>query len=128
MTRFWISIEAAVNFVLESLEIMKGGELYVPRIPSMKITDLAEVVAPGSKHVEIGMRPGEKLHEEMISSDDSRRTIVDTNRFIVMPVVAEWGFEQPNGTPMEEGLAYQSNTNSMWMTKKDIEEFLKTGN
>jgi UDP-N-acetylglucosamine 4,6-dehydratase len=64
----------------------------------------------------------------MISSDDSRRTIVDTNRFIVMPVVAEWGFEQPKGTPMEEGLAYQSNTNSMWMTKKDIEEFLKSGN
>jgi UDP-N-acetylglucosamine 4,6-dehydratase len=79
MTRFWISIDQAVQFVLNSLEIMNGGELYVPRIPSMRIVDLAAAVAPQAELVEIGMRPGEKLHEEMISSDDSRRTIIQNN-------------------------------------------------
>ena len=127
MTRFWISIEAAVEFVLESLEIMNGGELYVPRIPSMKIVDLAEAVAPGSVLKEIGMRPGEKLHEEMISADDSRRSTVTSTRFIVSPVVAEWGFVPPTGEPMQEGVAYQSNTNTMWMSKEDIQHFLLSG-
>ena len=124
MTRFWISIEQAVRFVLDSLEIMTGGELYVPRIPSMRIVDLARAVSPDSLLEEIGMRPGEKLHEEMISSDDSRRTIVQNERFIVMPVVAEWGYETPTGSAMEEGLAYRSDTNENWMTQDDIREFI----
>jgi UDP-N-acetylglucosamine 4,6-dehydratase len=124
MTRFWISIEAAVEFVLESLEIMKGGELYVPRIPSMKIIDLAEAVAPGSVIKEIGMRPGEKLHEEMISADDSRRTFLTGNRYVVTPVVAEWGYEAPNGISMPDGIAYQSHTNDLWMSQENIHKFL----
>jgi UDP-N-acetylglucosamine 4,6-dehydratase len=107
MTRFWISIESAVKFVIDSLELMKGGELYVPRIPSMKITDLANAVSPGTKLEEIGMRPGEKLHEEMISADDSRRTIILENRYVVTPVVAEWGYEIPKGSRMSEGQAYR---------------------
>lgn len=126
MTRFWISIDSAVKFVLNSLEIMNGGELYVPRIPSMKIVDLARAVAPDADLEEIGIRPGEKLHEEMISSDDSRRTIIQKNRFIVTPVAADWGFEQPQGEPMEHGLAYRSDTNDLWMTQADISKFLKT--
>jgi UDP-N-acetylglucosamine 4,6-dehydratase len=125
MTRFWISIESAVNFVIESLEIMTGGELYVPRIPSMKIVDLAKAVAPGSKLEEIGMRPGEKLHEEMISADDSRRTIVLENRYVVTPVVAEWGYEPPIGSRMPEGQAYRSDTNDLWMSESDIKNFIK---
>ena len=124
MTRFWISIEQAVKFVVDSLEIMTGGELYVPRIPSMKITDLAKAVAPNAELVEIGMRPGEKLHEEMISADDSRRTVVLKDRFVVMPVVAEWGYTAPDGELMDEGLAYRSDTNSLWMTQTDIREFI----
>lgn len=125
MTRFWISIDSAVKFVIDSLEMMSGGELYVPRIPSMKIVDLANAVAPGAKLEEIGMRPGEKLHEEMISADDSRRTIVLENRFVVTPVVAEWGYETPIGSRMPEGQAYRSDTNELWMSELDIKNFIK---
>jgi UDP-N-acetylglucosamine 4,6-dehydratase len=124
MTRFWISIENAVKFVIDSLEIMTGGELYVPRIPSMKIIDLARAVSPESKLEEIGMRPGEKLHEEMISADDSRRTIVQENRFVVTPVVAEWGYVTPDGEIMPEGHAYRSDTNPMWVSESDIKKFI----
>lgn len=125
MTRFWISIESAVKFVIDSLEMMTGGELYVPKIPSMKIIDLAHAVAPDVELEEIGMRPGEKLHEEMISADDSRRTIIMENRFVVTPVVAEWGFEFPSGSWMPEGQAYRSNTNDLWMSESDIKNFLE---
>ena len=125
MTRFWISIESAVKFVIDSLELMKGGELYVPRIPSMKITDLANAVSPGTKLEEIGMRPGEKLHEEMISADDSRRTIILENRYVVTPVVAEWGYEIPKGSRMSEGQAYRSDTNDLWMSELDIKNYIK---
>ena len=124
MTRFWISVEDAVKFVLDSLEMMTGGELYVPRIPSMKIIDLAHAVSSESKLEEIGMRPGEKLHEEMISSDDSRRTIVLENRFVVTPVVAEWGYQPPIGEFMPEGQAYRSDTNDKWMSTSDIKKFI----
>lgn len=124
MTRFFISIEQAVKFVMDSLEIMQGGELYVPRIPSMRIVDLASAVAPNAPLVEVGMRPGEKLHEEMISSDDSRRTFLIGQRYVVTPVVAEWGYETPKGAPMAEGVAYQSHTNDLWMSQEDIREFL----
>jgi UDP-N-acetylglucosamine 4,6-dehydratase len=125
MTRFWISIEDAVKFVLDSLEMMEGGELYVPRIPSMKIVDLARAVSPGSALEEIGMRPGEKLHEEMISSDDSRRTIILKDRFVVTPVVAEWGYKPPLGEAMAEGSAYKSDTNEQWMSESDIKKFIE---
>ena len=124
MTRFWISIDQAVKFVMDSLEIMKGGELYVPHIPSMRIVDLAAAVAPLAKLEEVGMRPGEKLHEEMISADDSRRTIRVGDRYVVTPVIAEWGYKTPIGTPMAEGTAYQSHTNDLWMSKEDIRIFL----
>jgi UDP-N-acetylglucosamine 4,6-dehydratase len=125
MTRFWINIDTAVKFIIESLDIMQGGELYVPRIPSMKIVDLAQAVAPGCELEEIGMRPGEKLHEEMISADDSRRTIILNNRFLVMPVVAEWGYKSPGGSKMGEGHAYRSDTNDTWMSQEDIRKFIE---
>ena len=124
MTRFLISIEQAVKFVIDSLNLMSGGELYVPRIPSMRITDLAQAVSPGAKMQEIGMRPGEKLHEEMISEDDSRRTIETDGRYVVMPVVAEWGYTPPNGKPMEDGKAYRSDTNDLWMNDADLQKFI----
>lgn len=124
MTRFWISLQNAVNFVMDSFDLMSGGELYVPRIPSMKLLDLAEAIAPGHEVTEIGMRPGEKLHEEMISADDSRRTIQLGDRFVVTPVVAEWNFELPEGDFMPEGVAYRSDTNDLWISKEEIRSFL----
>jgi UDP-N-acetylglucosamine 4,6-dehydratase len=125
MTRFWISLDQAVKFVVDSLELMTGGELYVPKIPSMKIVDLARAVSPNSVLEEIGMRPGEKLHEEMISSDDSRRTVLLKDRYVVMPVVAEWGYLPPDGPPMPEGSAYRSDTNEHWMSESDIKKFIE---
>lgn len=126
MTRFWISLQNAVQFVMDSFDLMSGGELYVPRIPSMKLVDLAEAIAPGSPIKKIGMRPGEKLHEEMISTDDSRRTLLFDGRYVVMPVVAEWGYVPPKGVLMPEGQAYRSDTNDLWMTKEDIRSFVTT--
>ena len=126
MTRFWISIEDAVKFVLDSFEQMQGGELYVPRIPSMKIIDLAKAISPDSEIVEIGIRPGEKLHEEMISAEDSRRTIkVSSNRFLVLPVVAEWSFDPPKGEVMSERTAYASDTNDLWIDSAEMAEFIE---
>ena len=120
MTRFWISITDAVKFVVDSLEMMTGGELYVPRIPSMRIVDLARAVSADARLEEIGMRPGEKLHEEMISADDSRRTIILQDRFVVTPVISEWGYKAPRGEGMPEGKAYRSDTNDMWLSDNDI--------
>ena len=124
MTRFWISIESAVQFIAESFEIMSGGELYVPRIPSMRLIDLVHAISPNSEILEIGIRPGEKLHEEMISADDSRRTVVLPGRFVVTPVAAEWGYVQPQGDLMPEGIAYRSDTNDMWMSEQDLKVFV----
>lgn len=124
MTRFWISIEEAVHFIIESFEIMNGGELYVPRIPSMKLIDLATAISPTNNIIESQIRPGEKLHEEMISSDDSRRTILMKDRFIVSPVVAEWGYREPVGERMPDGKAYKSDTNDMWVSKEDLKHIL----
>jgi len=120
MTRFWITLPQAVGFVLRSFEIMQGGELYVPRIPSMKVVDLAQAIAPGSEMIETGIRPGEKLHEEMISTEDARRTIRQEDRYIVMPNLAEWGFTAPNGDSLPDGFAYRSDTNDLWLNSDDI--------
>jgi len=129
MTRFWISLEDAVKFVLDSFQMMQGGELYVPRIPSMKILDLANAISPKSELLEIGIRPGEKLHEEMISAEDSRRTVkVSKDRFLVLPVVAEWDFRVPTGEFMEERTAYASDTNDLWMDSTEIAKFIESLN
>jgi UDP-N-acetylglucosamine 4,6-dehydratase len=124
MTRFWITLPQAVEFVMSSFNDMAGGELYVPRIPSMRVTDLAEAIAPGSELVEVGIRPGEKLHEEMISTEDSRRTLKLHDRYIVMPTLAEWGWEPPLGEPVPEGFAYTSDSNDEWMDISTIRELL----
>ena len=120
MTRFWITLTQAVSFVVDSFRMMQGGELYVPRIPSMHIVDLAEAIAPGSPLVEIGIRPGEKLHEEMIAGDDSRRTIRLPDRYVVAPVLAEWGYDGSTGEPLPDGFAYRSDTNDLWLTVDDL--------
>lgn len=125
MTRFWITLPQAVALVLDSFEIMSGGELYVPRIPSLKITDLAEAIAPGADLVEIGIRPGEKLHEEMISYDDARRTVRLGDRYVVMPHIAGWGYEPPVGAiSVDEGFSYHSDTNDEWLSVEGIRDLL----
>ncbi len=125
MTRFWITLPQAVQFVVDSFDLMVGGELYVPRIPSMKITDLVEAVAPGAETYEMGIRPGEKLHEEMISEDDSRRTLLLDDRYVVLPTIADWGdFVAPEGESLPDGFAYRSNTNDLWLSSDDIRRIL----
>jgi len=125
MTRFWITLPQAVRFVVDSFDKMQGGELYVPRIPSMRIMDLVEAIAPGSRTVEIGIRPGEKLHEEMISLDDARRTLLVSGRYIVLPTIANWGFTPPAGDVLPEGFIYRSDTNDQWLDPAAIRELLE---
>ncbi len=127
MTRFWITLDQAVDFVLDSFASMQGGELYVPRIPSMRMTDLAEAMAPGHATRVIGIRPGEKLHEEMISAEDSYRTLLLSDRYVVTPVIAEWGFKPINGTPVPEGFSYRSDNNDLWLTPEDLRRLLDLG-
>lgn len=124
MTRFWITLPQAVDFVLSSFVTMTGGELYVPRIPSMRVVDLAQAIAPGAELVEVGMRPGEKLHEEMISPEDARRTIQQQDRYIVTPTLAEWGFVEPTGEAVPDGFSYTSDGNDLWLSPEEITRLL----
>ncbi|MDQ3484198.1 MAG: UDP-N-acetylglucosamine 4,6-dehydratase (inverting) [Actinomycetota bacterium] len=125
MTRFWIALPHAVEFVVDSFDQMCGGELYVPRIPSVKVVDLAEAVAPGARMHEIGIRPGEKLHEEMIAPDDARRTVRLEDRYVVQPVLAEWGYQPPaDGEPVPEAFAYRSDTNDQWLDVEQMRDLI----
>jgi UDP-N-acetylglucosamine 4,6-dehydratase len=124
MTRFWITLPQAVDFVVSCFDDMAGGELYVPRIPSMRVTDLAEAIAPGAPLVEIGIRPGEKLHEEMISTEDSRRAVRRADRYVVLPTLSEWGFTNTGGDPVDEGFSYTSDTNDQWLSVEQLRETL----
>ena len=124
MTRFWITLPQAVDFVIRSFEVMDGGELYVPRIPSMHVTDLARAIAPDAELIEVGIRPGEKLHEEMISPEDARRTVRQPDRYVVGPTLAEWTYMVPPGDQVEDGFAYASNSNDMWLTVDDLRHML----
>lgn len=128
MTRFWITLEQGVNFVLSSLELMNGGEIFVPKIPSMKIVDLAESLAPGRKHEIVGIRPGEKLHEMMITSDDARTTLELSDRYIIEPALTFWTNEHLIGngaTPVAEGFEYTSDTNSEWLDSASLWSLIK---
>lgn len=127
MTRFFITLPQAVRFVLESFELMHGGELYVPRIPSMKITDLAQAIAPGAAMHNMGLRPGEKLHEEMISAEEGRRALRMGDRYVLQPDLAAWGYQPPaNGEPVADGFHYTSDTNDRWFTIQEITKILET--
>ncbi|TPG18175.1 UDP-N-acetylglucosamine 4,6-dehydratase (inverting) [Pedococcus bigeumensis] len=121
MTRFFITLPEAVDFVLGSFEIMQGGELFVPRIPSMRIVDLAQAVAPGAAMHSCGLRPGEKLHEEMISPEEGRRAVSLGDRYVIQPDLASWGYQSPEGAvPVPEGFFYRSDQNTQWHSLEDI--------
>ncbi len=124
MTRFWITLPQAVDFVVDSFDVMVGGELYVPRIPSSKLIDLAEAIAPGAPTVDMGIRPGEKLHEEMIAADDSRRTLRTGDRYVITPYLAGWGYQPPAGEPMGDGEAYRSDTNDLLLGVEELRELV----
>jgi UDP-N-acetylglucosamine 4,6-dehydratase len=117
MTRFWITLDQGVRFVLRALEQMHGGELFVPKIPSMRVVDLAAALAPDAKLEIVGIRPGEKVHEEMISVEDARRT-VDAGEFYVMKPDAYWWPPDhwPHAMPLPEGFRYSSDSNSDWLS------------
>ena len=128
MTRFWITIDQAVRFVSTSFDLMNGGELYVPRIPSMRILDLANAVAPDVSTFEIGIRPGEKLHEEMISLDDASRTLRLPDRYVVQPTIATWGYTPPaDGVPVPDDFVYRSDTNDLWLSIDELRDMIGTG-
>lgn len=126
MTRFWLSLEQGVDFVLNSLEIMQGGEIFVPKIPSFKVTDVARVVAPLAKQEVIGIRNGEKLHEVMITEDDSLNTLEfeDFYAIVTNPKTYNNNLGQ-SGKLVEEGFRYSSDLNSTWFTLDSFEKFIK---
>jgi UDP-N-acetylglucosamine 4,6-dehydratase (inverting) len=126
-TRFLITLPEAVEFVVDSFDLMTGGELYVPRIPSMKVTDLAEAIAPGAAMHDVGLRPGEKLHEEMISPEEGRRAVSVGDRYVLQPDLASWGYQPPPGSvAVPEGFHYASDTNDQWYSIDQIRKILES--
>jgi FlaA1/EpsC-like NDP-sugar epimerase len=127
-TRFLITLEQAVQMVVDTFDLMNGGELLVPRIPSMKVTDLAQAIAPGAAMHDVGLRPGEKLHEEMISPEEGRRAVSvrDGKYFLVQPDLAGWGYIPPvDGVALPQGFAYRSDTNDQWYTAEQVARILE---
>jgi UDP-N-acetylglucosamine 4,6-dehydratase len=122
MTRFWLSLEEGVRFVISNIERMHGGEVFVPKIPSTKIVDLARVIAPGAEIDVIGIRPGEKLHEMMIHRDESRSTIELADRFVVQPAGHLWFRHDwsQEGEPVPDGFKYTSDGNDWWLSDDEI--------
>jgi len=126
MTRFWISLQDAVAFVISSIRTMVGGEIFVPKIPSLKIVDLARAVAPEATLKEIGVRPGEKLHEVLITEQESRHTLNRPGEYIVLPEWFPSEKKRPySGSELDSGFSYTSNGNSQWLSSKQIHSMIK---
>jgi len=127
MTRFWISLTEGIELVVKALAEAKGGETFISKIPSFKVTDLAEAMLPGCKPKEVGIRPGEKLHEIMVTTEDYATTYEYDKHFIVYPQMTWNNRQQPDlsGTKVEDGFSYSSNNNKEWLSVEDIRERLK---
>jgi UDP-N-acetylglucosamine 4,6-dehydratase len=126
MTRFWITLDRAVGFVLDSFDRMRGGEIFVPKIPSMRVTDLARALAPDAPIRIIGIRPGEKLHEELVSRHDARRTVDIDSAFVVQPDMDWWSpATQYEGRAVPEGFSYSSETNTDWLSVEQLREMVR---
>lgn len=127
MTRFWLSLEQGVHFVINCIGQMEGGEVFVPRIPSMKVVDLAKAIAPQAKVNIIGIRPGEKLHEVLISEDESRHTLELEDMFVVQPAEALWFGHSwtGKGKPLADGYRYASDNNDQWLDIDGIRRFVE---
>jgi len=127
MTRFWITLDQGVDFVLSSLSLMRGGEIFVPKIPSMKVVDLAVAMAPEARLKFVGIRPGEKLHEMMISADDARTTVDLGDRYAIEPAFAEYSRKGFGGAPLAEGFSYASDSNDEWLSGAGLLALLDGG-
>jgi len=128
MTRFWITLEQGVEFVIRCLDMMHGGEVFIPKIPSLKIVDLARTVSPECKIDYIGVRPGEKLHESLITRDEARHTLEFDDYFIIEPQEPQWAYAKwKGGKATPDGFRYASDTNDRWLTKKEMEEMIRQG-
>jgi UDP-N-acetylglucosamine 4,6-dehydratase (inverting) len=125
MTRFWLTLDQGVNFVLNSIQRMHGGEIFIPKIPSMKITDLAEAIAPEATKEFTGIRPGEKLHEIMITEDESRHAKEFSDYFMIEPEFPFWKKENTSsGKSLPDNYRYSSDINDKWLTTEELEEML----
>jgi UDP-N-acetylglucosamine 4,6-dehydratase len=127
MTRFWITLEQGVAFVLSSLALMRGGEIFVPKIPSMKIVDLATSLVPGVPHEIVGIRPGEKLHEVMITEDDARMTLELDDRYVICPAIADWEddhLKALGARPVVDDFRYSSDRNKEWLDGKALTDII----
>lgn len=128
MTRFMITLEQGVELVWHAFEDMIGGEIYVKKIPSMKITDIAKAVAPNARLKIIGIRPGEKLHEQMIGIEDAENTYEYQNYYKILPAIHSWNKDQErikNGKPVKSGFSYSSDSNTEWMTEDYLRSWIK---
>lgn len=128
MTRFMISLEDGVDLVWHAFHDMEGGEIYVKKIPSMKVSDLARVVAPKARQEVIGIRPGEKLHEQMISSEDAYYTYEYAEHFKILPTINDWANcpkRIKDGVRVPEGFVYASDNNSEWMSDEDLQAWIE---
>ena len=128
MTRFWITLDQGVDLVLQALEKMHGGEIFVPKVPSMNILHLAEAIAPGCQQEVVGIRPGEKLHEVMITTDDARRTVEMSDYYVIQP---DFPMFHPSshwkeGKPVPSGFSYTSDTNTRWLTPEELQRLVVT--
>jgi len=128
MTRFWITLEQGVDFVLACLERMGGGEVFVPKIPSMKLVDLARAIAPECEIKVVGIRPGEKLHEVMVPEDDAYHTLEYEDYYAVLPTFDGWDaqryIERYGGTPCPDGFRYSSDTNTRWLSIEELQAMI----
>ncbi len=130
MTRFWISLEQGVRFVARCIEQMHGGEVFVPKIPSMKVVDLARAIAPEAEVQVVGIRPGEKLHEVLINEDEARTSVELEDMFVVQPPMGFWarpfGWDwQERGAALPDGFRYGSNTNQQWLDVEQIRQIIQ---
>lgn len=127
MTRFMISLEQGVELVWHAFEDMEGGEIYVKKIPSMKVIDIARVIAPEARQEVVGIRPGEKLHEQMIGTEDARYTYEYSNYYKILPAINKWDTDKnriKSGKKVPEDFVYASDVNSQWMSERDLEEWI----
>lgn len=126
MTRFWMRLERGVRFVINCINRMKGGEVFVPKIPSMKVMDLAEIIAPDTEKKVIGIRPGEKIHEILLTEDEARHSREFDDCFMIEPEYSFWNMNNlKGGKPLLEGFRYTSDNNKKWYTREDLKKIIK---
>jgi UDP-N-acetylglucosamine 4,6-dehydratase len=126
MTRFWITLEQGVDLVVRALGLLQGGEIFVPRIPSMKIMDMVDAVAPGCEVTFTGIRPGEKLDEVLVSADEARHTVRTKDMFVIEPEMPSWGPNVPiDGDRLPDGFSFTSDNNDVWLSVDELRQMIK---